>query len=178
METNNKMELEYKMLVNSSVFNEYDEEYNQAKISLFKETHKFYNTVINKVYCAEQLETIFIDCMAFIKNNEGLFTNIKHKFIFISDILIYDDERFINLVRAVGINQDNISNFVREIERNNKIYKITKDKNIEFSFKKNIEKLKQFTGLYNTEILINKILKLYYLDNDFLFRKEKIKRES
>jgi hypothetical protein len=174
------MNINYNLILNENFFDNFDELLEDTKIKLFNDTHLSYKSWCkdNKVLKSEyknSYEITFNNILLFIKNNKALFLSKQQQYLFISDILFYNDDCIIKYLNLAGINYSNIDDFVYTIKKNKIIYKATKDNNISFQYSEEVEKLCTYLGINNKEFIINKILKLYYTNKDLFKNKEKIK---
>lgn len=99
--------------------------------------------------------------------NNTINTNLE-KQIFINNFLFSNNEQFIHTLKMNNIKLKNIENLIDSINKQKIDSKKTNDYKLNIENICNINGICTYYNFNNKEIIINKILELYYLNNDLL----------
>lgn len=171
------MSINYKKILSKEDF--YNKKISGDKEIIFNEiSTKLNNKYKRNGYTSSlynyKLDIIPSQAIGITKTKSHLFENYFEKIIFIINTIFDDNEKFVHYLDMVNINKENINDFIKEINRSKKIYILIKEEVPLTSIEK-ITKLQKITGIFNKELIINKILEIYYYHNELIFNENKIK---
>ena len=175
--------INYSLLLSESCFknncisNEKKEVFDNLSEKIIYEQEKKQRASHHKYRDNYRKEVLINTAICTVKAKSKLFDNSYEKMLFIIDTVFNDNENFVRLASYAGINKDVIQNIVKEINRNKKILHIKSDLNIPFKNIDYINKLMPITGVYNQELLLNKLSEIYFYHNELLDQKVYIKKQ-
>ncbi len=169
--------IDYKLIIDKDDFT--SKKINESKQKLFDSLSSSIISDIDNdiriknkdVYYSYRNDRIYGKCQDIINKDKNLFENNFEKIIFISNTLFNDNEKFVRLVKAAGINNYDLDILMIELIVNKKLSE-TYGK-VRSKFEKNINKLVEYTGVNNRELILNKIQQLYYYDIELFNQKQK-----
>lgn len=164
------MEVNYNLIIYKDKFikNELNEE-NFIKLNIISDKIKNELKIRNYFYEAK-IEQLFIKTKDVINSNPNLFNTNFEKNIFILNT-IFDSEQIIKYIKSINITNEELDKLMEDLAFNKLYYKKIITSPLEIDDK--INKLMEYLGINNKEIVLNKLQQIYYCHNELLKEKQK-----